>query len=727
MKWKLLLTTLIAIFITAQSAHAQTGTLPKVRFHGKPITLPGPVVNNAPTLNVKVFFSLQDSDNTVVSSERVKLVDLKHDGNTYTAEPAKQEKALSVVLLFDTSGTLSRSQPDYKKLRDALLAFVSGGGGNDVTLRVLQFNEDAVPVLDKSNADKDELTKKMNGVNVRANSRACLNKAIDEATRVANNLPGRRAVFVVTASQDACQSPISEDVINRARERHVQLYLAGVNGFGANPQELSRFSDETGGFARMANIPEMEFVLGDYLKALGQQVEVTWPVFTQQGKQNAQMQVHLSDDTPLPPVPLEFESTQSLLPPAQFEFRGEVRPNPQSLGMDFTLFITNAKQIANLQVEVMDKANDQFVAQILRPGTELVNQLNQFSLADSTFQEGKNYYLRVSALDNQRKVMGQLRSSDFTFTRQLRKIEVQIAEPTLDRRSYIITATLADSGGIEKLRVTFDDKQNNTTSAAAEAQPELGNRPTTLRIPVETLLPSNAYVIRVVALSNKGDVVAVAQEQAAIYREPSSSSVIGAYLTRTPLALVGLTAVTLIALFGLVMLFIFLRNRQRPEPVIVDLEVKGKARISPSASGVSAPVSIAREMPESAREGIRRDPDGAKKDAVAPANRSVPTATLTLKEPANLKWTASITRSSYTLGRSSKNDGKLPVDGASGVSAQHAEITREKTHWFVADMGSSNGTAVNGKKLTKGQREPLTDGAIIVLGPRVKLEFHIES
>ncbi len=716
---------LLSLIGTSHPTRAQTGSLPKVRLHGKPITLPGPVKNNAPTLNVKVTFSLQDNDNTVVSSERVKSVDLKHDGNTYSADPAKQEKALSVVLLFDTSGTMSRSQADYKKLRDAVLAFMNGSGGNDVTLRILQFNEDAVPVLDKINAEKDELTKKMNALNLRPNSRACLNKAIDEATRVATNLPGRRAVFVVTASQDACQSPISEDVINRARERRVQLYLAGVNGFGANPQELNRYSDETGGFARLVNLAEMQFVLDDYLKALSQQVEVTWPVYTQQGKQNAQMQVHLSDDTPLPPVPIEFDSAQNLLPPPQFEFRGEVRPNPQSLGMDFTLFITNAKQIANLQVEVMDKANDQFIAQVLRNSNELVDQLNQFSLADSTFQEGKTYYLRVTALDNQRKPIGQLRSSDFPFTRQLRKIELQIEDPTLDRRSYIITATLADSGGIDHINIAFADKQTNTTVDAADARPALGNQPTVIAFPISRLSPEGSYVVRVAAVNNKSETVAIAAEQFKTYHEPSSGSVIGAYLLRNPLALVGLTAVTLIALFGLAMLFIFLRNRQRPEPNIVDLEVKGKARISPSASGVSAPVSIARDIPESAREA-RREPDRAK-DEAAPANRNTPTATLTLKEPPGLKWKASITRSSYTLGRSSKNDGKLPVDGASGVSAQHAEITRDKGNWYVADMGSSNGTAVNGKKLAKGQREPLSDGATIVLGRQVKLEFHIES
>ncbi len=705
-------------------AHAQTGSLPQVRFHGKPFTLPGPVVNNAPTLNVKVTFSLQDSNGTVVSSERVKVVDLKHDGNVTAAEPAKLEKELSVVLLFDTSGTFSRSLPDYKKMRDALLAFISEGG-SDITLRVLQFNEDTLPVLDKSNAEKDELTKKINAVNARANSRACLNKAIDEATRFATNLPGRRAVFVVTASQDGCQSPVAEDVIKRARERGVQLYLAGVQGFAASQPELARYSDDTGGFARVVSLAELQFALSDYQKALGQQIEVTWPIFTQQGRQTAEMQVHLNDDTPLPPVPIEFDSAQSLLPPAQFEFRGEVRPNPKAQGLDFTLFITNARQIANLQIEVMDKSNDQFVAQVLRNGNDLVDKLNQLSVTDSNLQEGKTYFLRVTALDNKQKVMGQLRSSDVAFTRLLKTMELQIEDPSIEQRNYVITATLDDPGGVAVIRVTFDEKQTNTVVDAAQTQPSLGNAPTILRFPTTRLQNETSYTVRATALNGKGEIVAVSPDQIKLYREPASSSVIGAYLARTPLALVGLTALSLIALFGLIALILFLRGRQRPEPNIVDLEVKGKARSTPSASGVSAPISIARDIPESSRRG-RSDPEPGQADAGAEVVARAG-ATLTLREPANLKWSATLTRSSFTLGRSSKNDGKLPVDGASGVSALHAEINREKSNWFISDLGSSNGTSVNSKKLSKGQREPLKNGDMILLGKRVKLEFHIES
>jgi hypothetical protein len=48
------------------------------------------------------------------------------------------------------------------------------------------------------------------------------------------------------------------------------------------------------------------------------------------------------------------------------------------------------------------------------------------------------------------------------------------------------------------------------------------------------------------------------------------------------------------------------------------------------------------------------------------------------------------------------------------VSTQHAEIRRRGSRWVLRDLGSTNGTAVNGT-LVKGERV-LVDGDMIALG-----------
>ncbi len=60
------------------------------------------------------------------------------------------------------------------------------------------------------------------------------------------------------------------------------------------------------------------------------------------------------------------------------------------------------------------------------------------------------------------------------------------------------------------------------------------------------------------------------------------------------------------------------------------------------------------------------------------------------------------------------------------VSRQHAEILRESFGYVVRDIGSSNGTFVNGQRLSTGEARPLRDGDTLRLGA-CTLQFHDPS
>lgn len=51
-----------------------------------------------------------------------------------------------------------------------------------------------------------------------------------------------------------------------------------------------------------------------------------------------------------------------------------------------------------------------------------------------------------------------------------------------------------------------------------------------------------------------------------------------------------------------------------------------------------------------------------------------------------------------------------------GVSRRHAKIILEGGNLYLEDLGSSNGTVVNGDVVTEGQRQQLRDGDEILLG-----------
>jgi pSer/pThr/pTyr-binding forkhead associated (FHA) protein len=72
-----------------------------------------------------------------------------------------------------------------------------------------------------------------------------------------------------------------------------------------------------------------------------------------------------------------------------------------------------------------------------------------------------------------------------------------------------------------------------------------------------------------------------------------------------------------------------------------------------------------------------------------------------------------------TLGRTTDNDVSFPDDA--NVSRQHAEIESRNGDYVVIDLRSSNGTTVNGEKLT-GERY-LTPGDVIMLGGTSRIEF----
>ena len=65
------------------------------------------------------------------------------------------------------------------------------------------------------------------------------------------------------------------------------------------------------------------------------------------------------------------------------------------------------------------------------------------------------------------------------------------------------------------------------------------------------------------------------------------------------------------------------------------------------------------------------------------------------------------------VGRSSNNDLSIPHPT---VSKLHAYFTLENSKWWIVDVGSSNGTKVNGMKAPPRAKTALYDNDVVVLG-----------
>jgi serine/threonine protein kinase len=90
-------------------------------------------------------------------------------------------------------------------------------------------------------------------------------------------------------------------------------------------------------------------------------------------------------------------------------------------------------------------------------------------------------------------------------------------------------------------------------------------------------------------------------------------------------------------------------------------------------------------------------------------------------DPAFLGTKVGLQRFPFTIGRSDGADWKLLFDDA--VSANHAEIAFREDGFFVRDLGSSNGTFLNGQRLHPMREEVLLFGARVTLGSNTELVF----
>jgi len=91
------------------------------------------------------------------------------------------------------------------------------------------------------------------------------------------------------------------------------------------------------------------------------------------------------------------------------------------------------------------------------------------------------------------------------------------------------------------------------------------------------------------------------------------------------------------------------------------------------------------------------------------------------------------TRNEFTMGRISEGQPIMPdIDlspyqaYAAGVSRLHAVIKRDGSRIVFIDLGSANGTYINGKRLTPNVEQVLNHGDIIALG-KLKLQILVKN
>jgi hypothetical protein len=149
-----------------------------------------------------------------------------------------------------------------------------------------------------------------------------------------------------------------------------------------------------------------------------------------------------------------------------------------------------------------------------------------------------------------------------------------------------------------------------------------------------------------------------------------------------------------------------------PRISFVEVERMGKGEFKVDASlaadaGGAAP-QVSTRAPDEADAGATRalSTDTADRLGVAGSGASL----VVLDESGKPSERIAITRAPIVVGRLSTNDVVL---SDSNVSRRHAELRRTGDGWLLVDLGSTNGTLVNGKL---AKEHPLEDGDRLAFG-----------
>jgi FHA domain/von Willebrand factor type A domain len=752
-----------------------------------------PETGGLPGLLLRATFSLLDANGTIMKSD-IENATLRLGSDVYSSKFSKLETDWSVVLLVDTSGTMSIGSAftDFLGLRDGLTRSLASAPGY-ASFALIPFS-DRAPTLVEFTPDRDKLSAALKGLRPQYGRPACLNDGLYEAIAKLASAPGRRAVFAITASADSCATRSAQMVVDYANQNQVELYAVGVDGYTITNQELGGFTQPTGGLTETRGVSELSFALDTLVGVLANQWQAVWVVYPSKGPQAAELSLKLPDGT-VATGSLPFASDRDYARPPTVAIAGTAQSTVG--GVRFNLDIINPERISALDVNLISKLTGRPVYQ------ERVTEVTDSLLlpSDNLVKDGE-YTLTLAALDPQGVVLSQTQPLDFRYQPLEPSLTATVMEwPTPGTPYIVISVTVQNLEGIARYRLWLEQDQGGAPIRGTEITVPAGEA---LRVPLSGV-GSGGYLVRVQALDRSDRVLVESAELKVKYQAPGLVARLVASLQGSKLAVLGICGLGVLAAVGLGALGWFLvpkgkgvrnvelalpekaRRPPRPAepatppagPVVAARATPAPPRPAEPAAPPAGPVAAARAVPAPLRPAEPAAPVVAARAAPAPprpaepaappagpvvAARAAPAppppaepargqpprpspppvqpavvqpavtpkpsgvlAVISMEEPRIAPFEAEMRRSPFRIGRAADNDGVIPVDPSSGVSGHHCFITFAEGRWYVQDDQSKYGTTVNGQAIPKGQPFNLADGAVLGLGPKLKIRFRIVS
>ncbi|MBM4423801.1 MAG: VWA domain-containing protein [Chloroflexi bacterium] len=674
---------------------------------------PTQVQNQAglPGLALELDFTILDAQGEVLPTAEAETgFVVLGNGESFNAQISKAEDPWSIVFLLDASKTMAAfsASPAFKAARTALADSI-GQAPRGSNFAVVTFDDQPKTAQDFTKDGEKVAETIRKKITAKNSGNSCLYAGAYEAVSKLSGASGRRAVIIVTASTDTCGNRLPQDVIDLAKQNHIMIYSVGLKGYSATEQELDSLASATGGLASMREQDELVFAFENIMNGLNVQWRAKATVYPPAGEQAAHLSVTLKDGTIIESQPVTFVSNQDFVRPPEISLKGTVQSTAG--GLTFNLIIVSPDLISQLTISVVSKKTGNPVV------TQEVTEFTEtYKVPANNLDEGEEYTLIVSAIDSKGQVLSQT-GADFQFEPPQSALAItQVELSTGDQPAFVIEVNSENLEGVVKFKISLVSMTGNTTVPGSTQTIPAGEP---LTIPVENL-ETGSYKVTVQALDGENVVLAQATSDEIQYERPNALDQAIQWISKTPLALVGVTLLCGVALIGLAVIVWMVM----PKP---SAKMKTVEMVLPEKQRRAAPIDDSMVIP-APRRAPEREPKPVQRPAppVQPAASSLPKACIRGYAPADLlRMSAEVTKSPFTIGRREDNDLVVKVDNTLGVSGHHAMITFTNGRFHITDDKSTYGVIVKDAKIQPGVAVPLEDGMIIGLGPKVKIQFYL--
>ncbi len=549
----LVLVVLVALASTGVTPAAQAqSTGPTVLVHDvEPPQSVTPETGGLPGLLLRATFSLLNANGTIMQDD-IENALLRLGGAVYSSKFSKLETEQSVVLLMDTSGTMSSGHAfnDFRTIRDSLTRSLEGAP-DTARFALIPF-ADRAPTAVEFTSDRERLAQALKSLRPQSGKPACLNDALYEAIAKLSNAPGRRAVIAITASADSCATRSTQMVVDFANENQVDLYALDVEGYTSTRQALDALTLPTGGFSEARGVSELGFSLDNMMAMLANQWQAVWVVYPSEGPQTAEISVKLPDAT-IVTGPLAFVSDRSFARPPSVAVAGTAQSTLG--GVRFNVDIINPERIAAIDVNLINKLTGRSVHQ--EQLTEVTDSI--LLPADNLVKDGE-YTLVLTALDEQGLALSQTEPVEFRYAPLEPSLAATVQEwPTAQAPYFVISVAVQNLEGIANYRLWLEDQQGGAPIRGTQVTLPAGEA---LHMPVSGVR-SGGYVVRVQALDQSERVLIESSELKVAYRAPGALARMVASVQGSTIAVLGLCMLGVVAVAGLGTLVWFVIPRRR--------------------------------------------------------------------------------------------------------------------------------------------------------------------